>query len=449
MKTISKADAFLSKMGFPLGGPDINAVISSLLYDMEASLAAEPDLNSTLSGSQAMIPTWIVPPEESLSNKKVIVIDAGGTNFRACFVSFDENGLPSIEKLQKCSMPGIDREFSKKEFFSQIAQNLDHLKDEANALVDGIRIGFCFSYAMQITPEGDGIVMEFSKEIKAQEVVGSLVGQSLSDALVERGWKKPQKITLLNDTTAALLAGAANAPAGKKYSSYIGLILGTGMNSAYIEPNQIKKITSSKAPLKQIVVCESGMFNKVQRSSLDIAFDKTTKSPGAYVTEKMCSGCYLGSTALLMLKEAAKAELFSKEVATGITTLLSLELKDMDQFFYGPYRVDTVLGSIVKKGSQEDYDNMFRLLDAYVERSARLTAAVIAASVIKSGEGKSPALPVSVLCEGTTFYKTYRLKERLNGYLQQALVEQRGLHYEIVSLDNAITLGAAVAGLSN
>ena len=61
---------------------------------------------------------------------------------------------------------------------------------------------------------------------------------------------------MLNDTVAALLAGHAIAPVGKKYSSYIGLILGTGLNAAYIQP-------AREGIAKQIVVCESGKTKAV------------------------------------------------------------------------------------------------------------------------------------------------------------------------------------------
>lgn len=435
--------AFLGRNDFSVGGPDVNSVINTMLFDIEEGLNRDPSNPPGDGPSLDMIPTWAVPPETSPKDKKVIVIDAGGTNFRSCLVTFDETGHPSISDMQKTAMPATDREFSKKEFFETIASFLDHLKDKAD------RIGFCFSYAMTITPEGDGKVIQFSKEIKAKEVIGSLVGASLSDALVDRGWKRPKKIILLNDTTAALLAGASAATGGKAYDSYVGFILGTGMNAAYIEYGTIAKIAASagKAPPSQIVVCESGKCNKIPRSSFDISLDSTTNSPGLYGYEKMCSGAYLGMLGKLALVRAASSGLFSGSVAAQFARLESLELKDMDQFFYGPYRTDTKIGAILTGGTEADREITFRILDAFVERSARLAAANIAAVIIKSGKGLNPARPVSVLCEGTTFLKTHNLRDRVTGYLNEVLTAERGISYEIVTMDNAVTLGSAVAGL--
>jgi len=433
--------AFLGRHNFAPGGPDIDAAISSMLYDMEEGLLRDPANPPGMGPALDMIPTWTVPPESSPKSKSVIVIDAGGTNFRSCLVSFDASGVPTISEMEKKAMPATDREYGKKEFFDTIAGFLDHLKNKAS------RIGFCFSYPMAITEEGDGRVIQFSKEIKAREVIGSLVGQSLSDALVARGWNRPEKVILLNDTAAALLAGASAATNGKAYDSYVGFILGTGMNAAYIESGAIPKIAANSAPASQIVVCESGKCNKIARSGFDETVDKTTNSPGLYGFEKMCSGAYLGPVARVVLAEAAREGLFGEAVAAELAALSSLELKDMDQFFYGPYRTDTKLGAILAKGNETDREACYRLLDALVERSARLAAANIAAAVIKSGKGGSPARPVGVLCEGTTFLKTHNLRDRVTGYLNAVLTEERGIWFEIITMENAVTLGSAVAGL--
>ena len=436
-------NAFFGRYNFQVGDPNINSAVISMLYDMEEGLARNPEVPPKQRSDLDMIPTWTVPPDSAPKNKSVIVIDAGGTNFRSCLVSFDENGVPAISEMEKTAMPATDREYGKQEFFDTIASYLDHLKNKAD------RIGFCFSYAMEITPDGDGKVILFSKEIKAKEVIGSLVGKSLGDALVARGWKRPEKIVLLNDTTAALFAGASAAMNGKKYDSFVGFILGTGMNAAYIESDPIAKIAGKYAslPKSQIVVCESGKCNKISRSKFDEDLDSSTNSPGKYEYEKMCSGAYLSQLGFRALKQAAADGLFSAPVAAGIASLEALELRDMDQFFYGPYRTDTRLGDILKDASECDRETVFRILDAFVERSARLTAANLAAAVIKSGKGFSPTRPVSLLCEGTTFQKTHNLRNRVTGYLNTVLTEERGIWYEIVTMDNAVTLGSAIAGL--
>ena len=434
--------AFLGKHGFDFGGINVDALTDALLCDMEMGLAGE-------ASSQDMIPTWTSALSAPPKNMRVIAIDAGGTNFRSSLVTFDGEGRAEIALLEKTKMPATDREFSKTEFFDALAQNLDRLKGQAE------RIGFCFSYAMKITPDEDGEVIIFSKEIKAREVEGERVGAGLVDALVRRGWQKPEKITLINDTKAALLSGAA-AHNGMEYSSFVGLILGTGLNSAYIESAPIAKaekiIHPSIIPQSQIVVCESGKFAQAPQSVFDKILDSETHTPGFYLIEKMCSGAYAGRLAELVIEQAARENLFSAQLTAAFESALCagqgakerLTLKDIDRFLWAPFDAQSVLGALAAKGTEDDYALLYALLDSLVDRQARLAAAVIAAAVIKSGKGENPARPVCVVIEGTTVLKTHALRERMYGYLRQTLCPRRR-YFDVITVDNAITLGAAIA----
>lgn len=425
----NQVSAFLSAHNF-VNHVDVLTVAQAIIDDMKKGLKKE-------GADQDMIRTFCNPPEKSAKNQSVIVIDAGGTNFRSCLVSFDADGVPSISEMEKTRMPGVEKELSRKDFFEQIANNLEHLKNKSD------RIGFCFSYPMEIQEDGDGVLLGFSKEVKAPEVVGSKIGACLKEALATHGWNSIKRITLCNDTVAALLAGAACAEEGDRYSSNIGFILGTGMNAAYIQPDcdccNIKK---------QIVVCESGKFLKVNRSDFDIDFDKTTVKPGTFYLEKLCSGAYLGPVSWFALKAAAKDGLFTEKTAAAINALETLTLIEMDKFLHHPYNKDCLLGKIAcEVASDEDVDKIFQILDAIAERSARYSAAILTACAVKTGEGKNAAKPICILCDGTTFFKTYKVRERVYGYLDEVLTRQLGIYWNIVSCDNDITLGAAISGL--
>ena len=126
----------------------------------------------------------------------------------------------------------------------------------------------------------------------------------------------------------------------------------------------------------------------------------------------------------------------------------ALSLVEADAFLHAPYNTNALLGALAaESASDEDYDRMFQLLDAVMERSARYAAAILAACVIQSGEGKNASRPVCILCNGSTYFKTHMLSERVHGYLEEALTKGRGLYWEIISRENDITLGAAIAGL--
>ncbi len=90
---------------------------------------------------------------------------------------------------------------------------------------------------------------------------------------------------------------------------------------------------------------------------------------------------------------------------------------------------------------------IFQILDAIVERSARYSAAILTACSIKTNAGKNASKPVCILCNGTTFYKTHMINNRVHAYLDDILTKQLGIYWEIVSCENDITLGAAISGL--
>ena len=422
--------AFLMKHNF-VNHIDVLSLAQGILDDMRRGLKKLP-------ADQDMIRTFCNPPKKSAANESVIVIDAGGTNFRSCLVTFDAAGTPTISEMEKTRMPGVERELSRKEFFEQIAANLEHLKNKSD------RIGFCFSYPMEIQKDGDGILLGFSKEVKAPEVVGCKVGECLKEALAAHGWNTIKRITMCNDTVSALLAGAACAGETHRYSSYIGYILGTGMNAAYLQP-----ACDTCGIEKQIIVCESGKFRSVTRSDFDIEFDKTTVKPGVFFLEKQCSGAYLGPVSTIVLQTAAREEIFSDAVNKALLAISEpLTLIEMDKFLHGPFNKDCALGKIAAEiASPEDCDLMYQLLDAIVERSARCSAAILTACAIQTGAGQNAANPICILCNGTTFYKTWMVRERTAAYLDKVLTNQLGIHWEIVSAENDITLGTAIAGL--
>ena len=424
----SKVQAFFLRRNFPVH-TDVNAVCDAILLDMNRGLRKQKS-------DEDMIRTFSLPPKAPAVNQSVIVIDAGGTNFRSCLVTFNEKGEPLISEMEKTVMPGVEKQLTKKEFFDQFAKNLEHLKDKST------KIGFCFSYPMTITEDGDGVLINFSKEVKAPEVEGQPIGKCLKEALLAHGWKNIEKITLLNDTVAALLAGKACAK-DYPYSSYIGFILGTGMNAAYIQPE-----IAEAGVKKQIIVCESGKTCSVVMSDFDKNYDSISQKPGTAFIEKQCAGGYLGPVAFQMLKLAVSDGVFSDAFAKKLATLQSLSLIEFDAFLHDPYNKENVLASLAANtATEEDYTVLFELLDALLERSARAAAAILSAAVIQSGEGKNPCKPVLILADGSTFWKSSRIYERVFAALEKTLTVEKGLYWKIISCDNDITIGTAIAGL--
>lgn len=245
---IEKSEAFLAKWGVSPSSIDMGHLLFQFKDEMEKGLAGDGE------SSLQMIPTYTKVVDEVKKGESVIVLDAGGTNFRTCLVTFDEQGVAHIEDFRKTSMPGVKTEVTAKQFFTTFADEVERLIDKSD------NIGFCFSYAATITEDHDGVPLMFSKEIKAPEVIGKPVGANLLAELARRGYDvSKKKVAVLNDTVATLLAGTA-ASSEEEYSGYIGFILGTGTNTAYVEHNAgIGKIALSEG--SQIINVESGNFD--------------------------------------------------------------------------------------------------------------------------------------------------------------------------------------------
>ncbi len=452
--------SFLGKYEMDHLDVDIDTEVKAFLEDAEQGLAGR---ESTLE----MIPTYIEVGADVPANKRVIVVDAGGTNFRVATVYFDEQKNPVIENLSLYKMPGLKKEIGKDEFFKTMAGYIKPVLSEVERDVANTAdsIGFCFSYAVEMYPNKDGRLIRFSKKVKAPEVEGLLIGENLNSAMAAMGLGGDKNIVLLNDTVVTLLAGVGYK--NRTFGSYIGFILGTGTNCCYVEKNSnIKKVKNLDPTKSQIINTESGCFGRGHHGKIDIAFDKTTNNAGEHKFEKMISGAYLGTICLLMLKKAGKDGLLSKSVAEAISKMADLETKDMNEFMYYPYG-DNLLAKICrsdlaqagKKGGpaeglsasepRDDALTIYYIADRLTERAAKLTAINLSAMSIKSEQGTDPTRPICIVAEGTTFYQMKGLKSRVEFYLKQYLEGKHGIYCEIVGIDNATLIGSAIAGLTN
>ncbi len=389
--------------------------------------------------SLMMIPTYIDTEADIPIGKPVIVLDAGGTNFRVATIKFDKPGVPTIIKYKKFPMPGSgnDGNISKLEFFDRIAGFMEESAEDSS------KIGFCFSYPTEIYPSGDGRLIHFVKEVKAPEVEGSMIGENLLAALKRTGLNADKDIVILNDTVATLLAGKARK---KKYDSYIGFILGTGTNCSYIEKNSnISKIPGLDNNHSQAINTESGQFGLFGGGILDKEFIATTDKPSEGKFEKMVSGAYQGPLALTVLKRAAADGLFSEKLSTGILNLTKLKPAVMDGFLNYPRDLLNPIGNLCSTDS--DRIIIFTIMDQLIERAAKLTAAQLAAIVLKTGKGDDPTSPVCIAADGTTYYKSKGLKFRTEFYLKEYLENIKNRYVDFCHLDDAPLIGAAVAGL--
>jgi hexokinase len=425
----SKAERFLARVGLNAASVDVNRMLEDFRNEMEAGLAGKPS-------SLAMIPTYLTADVEVPPDTPVIALDAGGTNLRIALVTFDAAGCPHIEDFSRHPMPGAEGPVTKDEFYDRFVHHIRPFAPQAE------RVGFCFSYPAEISPECDGRLLVWSKEIQAPEVVGEFIGANIFGRLKNLGYAL--KYTLLNDTVAALLAGRGS---GRVHAadSYVGFILGTGTNTAYVEKNRdIIKQMSLDPEGSQAINVESGNFDKAPRTVIDERLDITTNNPGAYSFEKMISGAYLGPLGREVLVTAAEQGLFSQEGSAWIRSLKGLTTADMGRFLDTPYVGGALDGNTMNEADREIAGHLIR---AVIARAALFAAVNIGAAALKSGTSSSGEISVCVNIDGSTFYKTPGLHSQTQGYLREIL-SSRGVSAELVRIKDSPLIGAAVAGLT-
>ena len=423
-------EEFLESNGFTTAEKiDRSQLISLFVSEMEKGLKGEPS-------SLRMIPAYVGVNGRIPAGAKAAVLDAGGTNFRSAVVSIP----PKIEERQNQPMPGSKSKVSEEDFYAAFANELRRVAPYATTK----RFGWCFSYNADVTPELDARLNCWTKGIQAPEIVGQYVGSELIKRMGSGS------IAVVNDTVATLLAAKATE-GDKTYSSYIGFILGTGTNTAYVERNaNITKLSGIDASGSMIINAESGSMDKVARSRFDESMDQKQADPGHNPFEKMIAGGYLGGIGLEIYKAAAKAGLFSAKAADGIGGLGTLETIDFDNFCAG-YQ---------KEGRSNPLDSIFadaddakiarRLGKPVFERAAVLTAVHLAAFCIKSGEGADPSMPIAINADGSTYYKTRTINfdATVRRELDELLVKRRNIHYEITpQVEDAPLVGAAIAAM--
>ncbi|MCX8131356.1 MAG: hexokinase [Clostridia bacterium] len=432
-----KVSVFLKKYEMDFSTVDLEKNCEMFMEEMQKGLDSA---NSSL----RMIPTYISMDKEIPVNEPVIVIDAGGTNFRVCVVHFDEDKNAVIEDFNVYPMPGTKGELNKDEFFDTMAKYLLPVIDKSR------KIGFCFSYPAETLPNKDGRLMNFSKEVKVRGVEGEMIGENLLKAVGQHGYDNKKSIVLLNDTVATLLGGKASFP-NRVFDSYIGFILGTGTNTCYIEKNcnigKVEELKTSEGSM--LINVESGGYKKVPRGRIDAEFDSGTVNPGEYAFEKAISGAYQGGLVLAVIRKAAEEKLFSGEFKEKLKEVKILSSKEIDDFLYYPYADNILAACCAASGNEEDRLVLFNLVDAIFERAAKFVTFNLAATILKTGKGTNPCAPVCITADGSTFYKSKLFKGKLEHYVKTYMNETKNIYCEFVKAENGNLIGTAIAALLN
>jgi len=238
------------------------------------------------------IPTHIIPKKE-ITDGKVLVLDWGGTNFRAAIVEFKNGKAKIIETLSKDKKYPLSAKetvgFDHNKLHEKMAGWIGELKSLDQEVT---KIGYCFSYPAASRLNGDAILLRWTKGIDIPDMINKPVGEPLMTFLNNHKDIKTTftDIKVINDTVACLFAGLSETG----YDSYMGLIVGTGTNMASLmrldKILKLKKEDGGSIPVN----LESGNFYPPYLTIVDGLVDAMSNNKGHQRFEKAISGGYLG-----------------------------------------------------------------------------------------------------------------------------------------------------------
>lgn len=371
-----------------------------------------------------MLPSYVYAEGAPAKQVPAAVIDAGGTNFRRALVTLTDDGAV-VEDIAVHPMPGTDREATWEEFIACCADAVEPLLSRTN------RIGICFSYSFTPTPDGDGRVMQITKEVRIAGASGRPICADLAAELAKRG-HDGLRLALINDTLAVHLGVAAGL--GLPPAECMGMVCGTGSNVCCAV--ETKRITKLNAPDRgaMLINTESGFFTGVMQGDFDRALDASTADPGHALSEKMVSGAYLGELCRLTLQGAAREGLFTKAGAKRILAMDALT----------SYEADTLSGPL-EALSKKDKATADKLIGAIFDRSAKTMCCTLSAVLRLTGKGTDSVFHIGA--EGSLFQKSRRfrpaLERHMDAYARRCLVRQ----FDFCTCENTTLLGAACAVL--
>jgi hexokinase len=365
------------------------------------------------------IPTYI-HPLSSGAQGQAVVLDWGGTNYRAAVIDF-EKGKATISPNK-----GVGREisantskgFALNDLLAMQSEFVNEIEIPAKA-----PIGYCFSYPAECLPNGDAELIKWTKGLDIKEMIGNPVGKPLLDYLNNTGKAEFTGIKVINDTVASLFAGLSNP----KFDAYIGLIVGTGTNmAAFVNADRIPKINpelnwTGLTPVN----LESGNFIPPHMTKYDDLVDENSDNTGSQRFEKAVSGMYIGQ----ILKEVFPEDGFTDQT----------DGKDLTDLINQP---------------ENHKKKHVKVAKEIYKRSAKLVAASLAGLIDLLATHDKSIKKVRITAEGSLFWSKVNGCKDYNKLVKSTLKEllsemgHKKIKVNIAEIENANMIGSGIAALS-
>lgn len=381
-------------------------------------------------------------------------VDFGGTNMRAIRLELHGNGVAAPRqaktnirqdpRAKHLSKGMLDKNATATMLFDAIAGEVKKLMEhEGDLNRANVNLGFTFSFAIDQKKLDSAILTTWSKGFETgTHTKDAVVGQdvcTLLDVVCERNSIPAKVVAALNDTTGTLLSAAYERPRGMP-QCLVGVILGTGMNGCYYQPN-----ADDFGYQGHLINTELGGFDKdLPWNVIDIEVDFASTNRGRQRLEKMMAGLYLPELCRRVIikvfqseapRHAWVHETMSGECCAAIVNDTSADLRETRE----------ILKVMWDWIPSIEYIRMIQKLFTQVfDRSAALAAAVIAAMAKKTGKLQPAMGGLTVGVDGSLYTRNETYRQRLVHHLNTILGEDTAslLHFTVA--DDGSGKGAAI-----
>ncbi|CAD2095335.1 hexokinase, putative [Plasmodium vinckei lentum] len=447
-----RIDKFVNQLRISYG--TLEEFVDNFVYELKKGLEAHrrhPNLWIPHECSFKMLDSCISDIPTGQERGTYYAIDFGGTNFRAVRASLDGNGkIKRDQETYSLKFTGtfshekglLDKHATASQLFDHFAERIKYIMGEFNDLDDNNEksVGFTFSFPCTSPSINCSILIDWTKGFETgratnDPVEGRDVCKLMNDAFVRSS--VPAKVSCVVNDAVGTLMSCAYQKGKSAPPCYIGIILGTGSNGCYYEPDWKKYKYSGK-----IINIELGNFDKdLPLSPIDLVMDWYSANRSRQLFEKMISGAYLGEIVRRFMvnvlqsdssKKMWQSDSFNSESGSVVLNDTTPDFSECKKIAKQTWDMDF---------TDEQIYALRKICEAVYNRSAALAAATIAAIAkrIKIIEHSKFSCGV----DGSLFVKNAWYCNRLKEHLKVILAD-KAENLIIIPADDGSGKGAAI-----
>nr|ARD05874.1 hexokinase-1 [Haloxylon ammodendron] len=433
-------------------------LLKNLADDME--LMMQNSLQIQDSTSIKMLVTYVDSLPSGHEEGCFYALDLGGTNLRAMQVKLQGDGTIDL-KAESYKVPSKIKVGKLHELFDYIAEKVSHVFEiEDNSdyeILPGERreLGFTFSFPVHQTRINSGTLLNWTKDYDVQDSIGKDMVEELKKALKKRAINV--NVTALLNDTVGTLAG------GRFYDKNVvaAVILGTGMNAAYVEQSEniVKPYGLAPKSGQMVINTEWGNYDSslLPLTDYDRALDNDSPNHHKQILEKMLSGRYLGEIVRRILQQLSEdAALFGDIIPPKLQQHYVLGT-DIVSAMHGDKSTDlTVVDECLEKVleitniSLDKKKLIAKICEIVATRGARLAAAATLALLKRLGRDTPREEETVVAIDGALFAKYEEFKLCLQKTLVEELLDEEVSKMVVLKqFKDASGIGAALVAASH